>query len=521
MKKKLLSLLLVAAMAASLFVGCGGNEGGSENKGSENKGTENVGGSEEDGYSTTIDMEEEAYTVAIQVVVLPGTDYSGVEADLEAAVNAISEPAINCKVDLQFVWISELNSKTQMGVAGDEKIDIIHVGTVQPLSSVVGSELLLDLNEGNLLKNRGPKLVELFKDTMSAGYANGQQLAVPSKIYTANARGIYYNKTMADSLGITIPEKMTFEEYDAFLTDVQGKLADDVYAYYTGSGQLNYLYWLQPYSSFGTESAYGIVMDGDTKVVNLYETEMFKDYCLKAFNWTQKGIQPGDSTDSTAAQDYFAAGKLLTVVSTLSPEQNATMSATGLSNGITVGFTELVGATVTNSDITEYMWGIASNCERPDKAMDFLNLLYSNGDVANILRYGLEGKTFNFVDGSDKIVAPNGAYIPVFYQGGNNAEMYIQAPNTEAYMDELVEFQAGANVSPLAGYMFNDADFQTEASVLNSTILEYLPRLQNGECESEAATIALIEEFVGKLKASGIEDVIAANQAQLDAYLAK
>ena len=69
--------------------------------------------------------------------------------------------------------------------------------------------------------------------------------------------------------------------------------------------------------------------------------------------------------------------------------------------------------------------------------------------------------------------------------------------------------------------MFNDADFQTEASVLNSTILEYLPRLQNGECESEAATIALIEEFVGKLKASGIEDVIAANQAQLDAYLAK
>ena len=50
MKKKLLSLLLVAAMAASLFVGCGGNEGGSENKGSENKGTENVGGSEEDGY---------------------------------------------------------------------------------------------------------------------------------------------------------------------------------------------------------------------------------------------------------------------------------------------------------------------------------------------------------------------------------------------------------------------------------------------------------------------------------------
>lgn len=67
--------------------------------------------------------------------------------------------------------------------------------------------------------------------------------------------------------------------------------------------------------------------------------------------------------------------------------------------------------------------------------------------------------------------------------------------------------------------MFDDTDFQTESSVIYSTILEYLPRLQCGMCESEEATLALIDEFNAKLEASGINDVIAANQEQLDAFM--
>lgn len=36
------------------------------------------------------------------------------------------------------------------------------------------------------------------------------------------------------------------------------------------------------------------------------------------------------------------------------------------------------------------MLGIASTCERPDKAMDLLNLIYSDAEVANLLQYGVE-----------------------------------------------------------------------------------------------------------------------------------
>ena len=98
--------------------------------------------------------------------------------------------------------------------------------------------------------------------------------------------------------------------------------------------------------------------------------------------------------------------------------------------------------------------------------------------------------------------------------------MYIQSPNTEDFVSLREAEEAQAKTSDLTDYMFDDTDFQTESALLSSTINEYLPALQNGMHESEEATLAAIDEFNAKLEAAGINDVIAANQAQLDAHIA-
>ena len=71
------------------------------------------------------------------------------------------------------------------------------------------------------------------------------------------------------------------------------------------------------------------------------------------------------------------------------------------------------------------------------------------------------------------------------YQGGNQKDMYIKAPAGEDYIAQCEAQEAEATVSPLLGYMFDDTDFQTEASVISSVISEYTPTLQNGLCGSE------------------------------------
>ena len=515
--KRLSALLLVSAMTASAVLsGCGG---GTDSSGEGSEATSGNEGTNQE-YSSEIDMDEEPYTVAIQVVTLPGTEYAG-EEEREAAFNAITEPAINCKVDIQEVWISEIANTTSMAVAGDEKIDLVHVGTVNNLSTLVGADILLDMNEGNLLQNRGQKLMELFADTMEAGNVGGEQLAVPAQVYTANEIGIVYNKTWADEHGITVPETMTFDELSDLLYQVHD--ADpEMMAYFAGSGTLNGLQFLVGYEGFGSEASYGAVLDSttDTTVVNLYDSQLFRDYCVRMYEWARDGLMPGDPTDTNSSQDYFGAGSLFFLSGTMGPKSKATYSATAANSGFEVGFSILGSPQITNGYITEYMWGIAVNSERPDKAMDFLNFLYSNEDVANILMYGLEGDNYEFVEGSDDIIQINGTYEPSFYVGGNEADMYIKYPAGEDYIDQLQSLQDEATLSPLAGYMFDDTDFQTESAVISSTIQEYLPRLQNGMCDSEEETLALVDEFVGRLETAGINDVIAANQEQLDAYLA-
>ena len=92
--------------------------------------------------------------------------------------------------------------------------------------------------------------------------------------------------------------------------------------------------------------------------------------------------------------------------------------------------------------------------------------------------------------------------------------MYIKAPAGEDYIAQCEAQEAEATVSPLLGYMFDDTDFQTEASVISSVISEYTPTLQNGLCGSEEETLAYLDEFVNALDAAGMNDAIAANQEQ-------
>ncbi len=86
---------------------------------------------------------------------------------------------------------------------------------------------------------------------------------------------------------------------------------------------------------------------------------------------------------------------------------------------------------------------------------------------------------------------------------GDESQTYIKAPAGENYIDQLKTIQEEATVSPICGYMFDDSDFQTQSSVIYSTIQEYLPRLQNGMCESEEDTLALVDEFVERLETAG------------------
>lgn len=135
------------------------------------------------------------------------------------------------------------------------------------------------------------------------------------------------------------------------------------------------------------------------------------------------------------------------------------------------------------------------------------------------MRYGLEGVNYEYLEGSDDIIVTNGSYTSGFTYAGDESIMLIQYPGDESYIANKQTMEERAFISPLCGYMFDDSKYQTEAAIIYAAILEYLPTLQNGMYASEEETLAMIDAFNKKLEASGINEIIAANQEQLDAYL--
>ena len=317
MKKKIISTVLTACMMAGMLTGTGAYSVAAD--------------------SSVINMDEDPYQVAIQMVVLPGTEVAD-EAAMEDAINAITLPAINCTVDLQYVWISELQNTTSLAIAGNEKIDLVHVGTVQSLSSLVGSDILYDMNTDDLLQTHGPELVSLFGDLLNSGNVGGKQLAVPARQYCAVKKGFYYNKTIADKLGITVPEKGTLDDLEKVLYEVKDS-GEDIMCHFVGGGDMNLMAWMVPYEAFGSEAAYGAVMDSskDLTVENLYATDTYKDYILRMYKWRQDGIIAKDATDTSSSTDYQYSQQLFCGQGDYTPQQMNDNQVVAAQNGFEYG----------------------------------------------------------------------------------------------------------------------------------------------------------------------------------------
>ena len=503
--KKTLSLLLAAMLLVSLLAGCG-SSGSAGNSGSASGGE----------VSSEINMEEAPYEVKIQFVGL-FEDNSNI-ANVEAALSAITKEKINVTVDIVPIFIGDLPTTTSLGVAGGEKMDIVVAGLTSPLDTMVSNEVLLPLDD--LLAARGQDVAAVTEHVSKAQKINGVTYAVSGYPYAAMSGGFVYNKTMADQFGIDMHDGMTMEE----LTEA-ARICKENGVYFTtypNSSQLNYKFLLGG-DYFGTSGAFGGILDpaNSTTIVNVFDSQEYRDYWKLTKEWNDAGYLPADAlTDSTSVQEYFAQQHLFGTSTAYTPNQIAVW----LSPNFETGIVTTSEASVSTAGAREFMLGIAANCERPDKAMDLINLIYADADVANLLQYGVEGTDYARVDGTNSVITYDGtpnadhnSYYASFVHYGSPTEIWIMSPLTDDFYDEMKTFENNAKMSLTFGYDFDGSAFSAEAGAIGTILEQKLPALNAGQV---ADVDAAVDELVAALNAAGMQDAIDANQKSLDAWLA-
>ena len=66
--------------------------------------------------------------------------------------------------------------------------------------------------------------------------------------------------------------------------------------------------------------------------------------------------------------------------------------------GYEVVATEIMDTQITNASARGALTAINKNCEHPEKAVEFLNLMYTDEYLRNLLNYGIEGEHYEFVE---------------------------------------------------------------------------------------------------------------------------
>lgn len=522
--KKLISMVLLAAMMAALVSGCGGDGG----KADETYGGKIPSGTASDkkvadGKTAAAEGDEEPYEIIIELIGA-GTAQEGT-AEVEAAINEITLPAINCTVKFRELAISD--HATQLGLLGTDgdRLDIIFVGYTTSMQTNVANGLLLPLNE--YLDVYAPEMVAKAGKLMDACKIGDEIYCVPGNYYPAVTPMLTWDIETAEKLGFKCPENPEWSyDYLEKLYEAVKASGFDGYGFCAGDGVgVNITgYNMEKFgTSMMADGIYGCLPDmtKDTEIKNIFETPEYLNEVKKRREWVEKGYMMPDSlTNGTTMVAAMMARQILAGVA----QGNATYV---LSNKNLLGYeqgSEICGEAVyTGSSIPEYGLGVTVTSERPDKCVQLLNLIMTNADLANIMNYGVEG--VHYVKVSDRIIdypegvdwsnAKWGAQIVSY---GDSAEIYHRAPYTEEWYDTLAPYSAEEATPSIAfGYVFDTSSVKTQVAAVSSVVGEYNPGLMCGMVEDVDARVA---EFIVKLEAAGINDIIAENQRQFDQWRA-
>ena len=466
---------------------------------------------------------DDTYEVVMQWPAI-GDAPAGLE-DVEAAANEMLEE-IGVTLKLEPVNAFNLATETSLAVSSGEKLDL-SLSLFTGIGSLVDNGSLLELDD--LLDEYGQDIESILtEEQKTGGLYNGQMYAVPIAYINGNDQAFIARKDILDKYGIEIDaEKIyTFEELEQIFATVKEGEGNGFYMIAGG---------LTNGFPFGAECAYdvcgqsvasGVVMiDGDepNTIVNLFATDEYKEYADQMYAWNQAGyFSPDASTNQDSATtlinggNYFGTFMNYSGSNTLVDYQNDTGY-----EGVAIRTMEAVAR---SNDYSTVLWSIPSSCDNPEKTMEFLNFLYKSPELTNLLKYGIEGVSYEVVDSNEDgtlIQFPEGEnamtvpYWQVFGVYGNRLSWYIQEPNAITLNKELKEFSDGiTKKSSVLGYIFNIGNVSAKYSAVDAVVQQYVSIISSGSIDPEQE----LPEFLSALETAGIDDVIAENQKQLDEW---
>ena len=500
MKKRILALALGAALSISLLAGCGGSVSG------------NVGGNATAGGDAGSGGDA-AKTVTINMTTMGIGNLADAKA-VQDAVKAISVPEIGVELNWTVLDIGQWFEQYNLILSGSEAVDLLpnFGGVAQGVAQ--GSFLELE----DLYAQYGQGISQYYPEKFAqAGYIDGHLYGIAPQKDFAATKNITYREDIIKELGIDVSNVKTLADWTPVLAAVH-EAYPEMYGFVSNGG--NSLNQFDNYNWDTLTDGLGVLMDygQNTTVTNLYETELYEELCRTMREWYVAGYTDRDTATSTqTGSDLMKAGKAFCTISTGNPGTEAEYETnTGYDCG-TIALTNPLSGT---GNVTAMMWAIPSFAKQPEAAMKFLNLMYTNKEVSDLLNYGILGTHYEVKDdGSYDYVGGDGsncAYHPEMTWIWPNSYIGGHWTGREADLgDRMTTFNNEALASKAMGFVYSNSAVTNEVTACSNVVRQYAYGLETGSVDIDE----VLPQFQKALKDAGIEKIIAEKQTQLDAWL--
>ncbi|HHV12560.1 MAG TPA: ABC transporter substrate-binding protein [Clostridiales bacterium] len=543
MKRRMISLLVIVMMVVTMLAGCSGKKTGDDTN-TDTSGTkaptQAAGGNEDSSVTKTATGEysaENPYHLVFSYIEFYEQDDAARKA-VQDALNAKMVPEYHIEVELLPLQYADYQSTIQLMLSGGDALDIIPI-FYPYASSWISMGGIYDMSE-LMATEDGQKIVEALGEANAhVGTMNGVLYGFPANKESVELGGLFMRADICDELGITDEYglKENEDEYTGKFYDwsVAGEIFAKVKAahpemtplYLYNSSQMNrFKFFDELVDKFG-------VLDWEadhssTKVVNMFETDSYKQAVTRLADWYDKGyIYKDAATDTQGTATMMKAGNTFSYATAIKPGFLAEAQAANACKGYVMYFNDHKEGGISTTNVSFFNTGIATNSMDPEMAFKFVSALYSDAEVMNLWQYGiqdvnyklLEDGTAYFVDGEDganyKYHQNTGWFM------GNQFISYVWNDGTKTadYWNKLQKHNDWAEYSPAFGFMWDSTDYSTEITALNNALDTYRSALETGSVGS-ANVDSTLKKLNDALYAAGLQDVMDAKQKQLDEWLA-
>ncbi len=547
MKKKVLALLLTAAVTASLLAGCGSKENPSNTDASSVQKTENTAETQKESAETT---KKDPVTLAYWYWNAVGEqEYTQQVEDKLNEILATTEGYEHITVDLH--PCKDYKTDLSLALAAGEQVDIISLPGSGSEAEHVKDGVLVALDD-YLAAN--PEIsAELPEWLMEMGIFDGTTYYVPNYQQASNQAFGYMNKEVFEATGYDYDEvqQAFYNKDQAYLTKfMESALTaakttvkkDNPDKTYIGANALGNIFFYVESGQSGFPSVGGqtrFYWDFDEEEVKFSDLdEDVQAGYLQNAKWYTEGLLSKDRMTNPEPYNNGLLGEYSEVFMYLSSFGTADMVAANR-NSSESALAQDGEVVVWNVDDHNVIGlrnaaqgvGVSATSKHPEDAANFLALLFNSKyeEFYNTLCYGLEGIHYNVIsDGkieTTEFEGPQGGADTTYcywkWVGGNTFNAWLNQSMTQEQEDYILnDLNESDNtiVCPLAGMVVDTTPIDTELTQLKSIYEEYHEAIIFGVKGADQE--AYLKEYLDKMEAAGLSKVLEELNAQAKAYLA-